>query len=86
MVSALGRSIKGLPGVTLDDLIQTDTSINPGNSGGPLIELEGNLVGINTAVLREVGQGQSAVEVEGTGFAISIDTARQVSQQFIDTG
>ena len=82
VVSALGRSIQSSPGVTLYDLIQTDTSINPGNSGGPLIDLAGNLVGINTAVLR----GSGGVSVEGIGFAIDIDTAQQVSQQLVELG
>ncbi|MCH8297104.1 MAG: trypsin-like peptidase domain-containing protein [Chloroflexi bacterium] len=82
VVSALGRSIESSPGVTLYDLIQTDTSINPGNSGGPLIDLAGNLVGINTAVLR----GGGGIPVEGIGFAIDIDTAQQVSQQLVELG
>ena len=85
VVSALGRSIEASPGVTLYDLIQTDTSINPGNSGGPLIDLSGNLVGINTAVLRGTGQG-GGISVEGIGFAIDIETARQVSEQLIELG
>ncbi|PKB58778.1 MAG: hypothetical protein BZY83_05210 [SAR202 cluster bacterium Casp-Chloro-G2] len=86
VVSALGRSIESSPGVTLYDLIQTDTSINPGNSGGPLIDLGGNLVGINTAVLRGTGQGGGSVVVEGIGFAIDIGTALQVSEQLIELG
>ena len=85
VVSALGRSIEASPGVTLYDLIQTDTSINPGNSGGPLIDLAGNLVGINTAVLRGTAQG-GGISVEGIGFAIDIDTAQQVSQQLVELG
>ena len=85
VVSALGRSIEASPGVTLYDLIQTDTSINPGNSGGPLIDLSGNLVGINTAVLRGTTPG-GRISVEGIGFAIDIDTARQVAQQLIEFG
>lgn len=82
VVSALGRSIESTPGVTLYDLIQTDTSINPGNSGGPLIDLNGNLVGINTAVLR----GSSGVSVEGIGFAVDVETARQVALQLVELG
>ena len=82
VVSALGRSIESTPGVTLYDLIQTDTSINPGNSGGPLIDLGGNLVGINTAVLR----GSSGVSVEGIGFAIDVETAQQVALQLVELG
>lgn len=82
VVSALGRSIESTPGVTLYDLIQTDTSINPGNSGGPLIDLNGNLVGINTAVLR----GSSGVSVEGIGFAVDVKTAQQVALQLVELG
>ena len=82
VVSALGRSIESTPGVTLYDLIQTDTSINPGNSGGPLIDLNGNLVGINTAVLR----GSSGVSVEGIGFAVDVKTAQQVAMQLVELG
>ena len=85
VVSALGRSIESAPGITLYDLIQTDTSINPGNSGGPLLDLEGNLIGINTAVLRGSASG-SGPQVEGIGFAIDMGTASQVSQQLIDLG
>lgn len=85
VVSALGRSIEASPGITLYDLIQTDTSINPGNSGGPLIDLNGNLVGINTAVLRGTGQGGS-ISVEGIGFAIDVETARQVAEQLVELG
>lgn len=85
VVSALGRSIESTPGVTLYDMIQTDTSINPGNSGGPLIDLGGNLVGINTAVLRETG-GRGSIDVEGIGFAIDVETARQVAEQLVELG
>ncbi|MBL15973.1 MAG: peptidase A2 [Chloroflexi bacterium] len=85
VVSALGRSIDASPGITLYDLIQTDTSINPGNSGGPLIDLNGNLVGINTAVLRGAGQG-GGVALEGIGFAIDIETAQQVAEQLVELG
>ena len=85
VVSALGRSIEASPGITLYDLIQTDTSINPGNSGGPLIDLEGNLIGINTAVLRGTSQGMG-VAVEGIGFAIDIETAQQVAEQLVELG
>ena len=67
------------------DLIQTDTSINPGNSGGPLIDLDGNLMGINTAVLRGTG-GRTSIDVEGIGFAINVETAQQVAQQLVELG
>jgi len=85
VVSALGRSIEASPGITLYDLIQTDTSINPGNSGGPLIDLNGNLVGINTAVLRGSSQ-TGGVSVEGIGFAIDVETAKQVADQLVELG
>ena len=85
VVSALGRSIEASAGITLYDLIQTDTSINPGNSGGPLIDLAGNLVGINTAVLRGTGPG-GGISVEGIGFAINSETAQQVAQQLVEFG
>ncbi len=82
VVSALGRSIEASPGITLYELIQTDTSINLGNSGRPLIDLNGNLIGINTAVLR----GSSGVSVESIGFAINIETAQQVAEQLVELG
>ena len=85
VVSALGRSIEASPGITLYDLIQTDTSINPGNSGGPLIDLNGDLVGINTAVLRGSSRG-GGISVEGIGFAIDVETARQVAEQLVELG
>ena len=85
VVSALGRSIEASPGITLYGLIQTDTSINPGNSGGPLIDLGGNLVGINTAVLRGTSQ-RVGVAVQGIGFAINIETAQQVAEQLVELG
>ena len=74
IVSAKGRIIGAGP---YDDFIQTDASINPGNSGGPLIDLDGKVVGINTAI---VAQGQ------GIGFAIPINLARQVMVQLKEHG
>ena len=75
VVSALGRSLSGQGG-GLADLIQTDAVINPGNSGGPLIDLKGEVVGINTAVLR----GSS---VDGIGFAVSTDTVIPVINRLL---
>jgi S1-C subfamily serine protease len=83
VISALGRSLDVNPEVTLYDLTQTDTVINPGNSGGPLLNLEGELVGINTAVLRS---GSGGRPVEGIGFAINMETAHLASHQLIETG
>ena len=64
VISALGRSLED-HGAVLDDLIQTDAAINHGNSGGPLLDLDGQVIGINTAIIR--GGEQQA---EGIGFAI----------------
>ena len=69
IVSAKGRSLNEENGVELTDMIQTDTAINPGNSGGPLLNMAGQVVGINTAV---AGQAQNI------GFAISIDHAKSL--------
>jgi len=74
IVSAKGRVIGAGP---YDDFIQTDASINPGNSGGPLINMQGELVGINTAILPN-GQG--------IGFAIPVNTAKPLVPQLISTG
>ena len=72
IVSATGRSLDEENGVELTDMIQTDTAINPGNSGGPLLNMAGQVVGINTAV---AGQAQNI------GFAISIDHAKTLLGQ-----
>ena len=74
IVSAKGRSIGAGP---YDDFIQTDASINPGNSGGPLLNLKGEVIGINTAI---VARGQ------GIGFAIPINMARDIVSQLKDKG
>ncbi len=84
VVSAMGRTIGGRDGTPLYDLIQTDTSINPGNSGGPLLSLNGDLVGINTAMLR--GGDFGGPHFEGIGFAINMETTIDVSGQLIKDG
>jgi serine protease Do len=84
VVSAMGRTIGGNDGTPLYDLIQTDTSINPGNSGGPLLSLNGDLVGINTAMLR--GGDFGGPHFEGIGFAINMETTIDVSGQLIKDG
>ena len=82
IVSALGRTIPSGDS-TLFDLIQTDAAINPGNSGGPLVNLQGEVVGINTAVLRGTNSG---AEAQGIGFAVSMDTAIPVANEILESG
>ena len=84
VISALGRSREAIGGTTLNDLIQTDTVMNSGNSGGPLINLNGQIVGVNTAVLRS--QSGQTIPVEGIGFAVNMETAVLVTQQLINQG
>jgi len=83
VVSATGRSIDSGNGYSIDNLIQTDAAINQGNSGGPLVDLAGNVVAINTLIVRNSGTGTVA---EGLGFAIPINTASTVAQQLIQFG
>jgi S1-C subfamily serine protease len=83
VVSATGRSIDTGEGYQIEDLIQTDAAINSGNSGGPLVNLAGEVVGINTLVVRGSGTGAIA---EGLGFALPANTARAVSGQIIQQG
>ena len=83
VVSALDRSFAVASNLRLYGLIQTNASINPGNSGGPLLNLNGEVVGINTAVARGAADGRI---VEGIGFAVGMDTAVPAAQQLIDTG
>src|SRR5271163_3132781 len=78
IVSALGRTGLGVEGY--EDFIQTDASINPGNSGGALVDLRGQLIGINTAILAPSGGNI------GIGFAVPINMARQVMDQLIHYG
>ena len=77
VVSALGRLIQEAA-VSIPDAIQTDAAINPGNSGGPLVNMNGDVVGITTAVIRG--------NAEGIGLAISIDTAEPIIQELIAEG
>ncbi len=78
IVSALGRSGLGIEGY--EDFIQTDASINPGNSGGALVNLNGELIGINTAIFSRSGGNI------GIGFAIPVNLALQVMEQLLDKG
>jgi 2-alkenal reductase len=83
VVSATGRSIDTGNGYQIENLIQTDAAINQGNSGGPLVDLAGEVIGINTLIVRSTGSGSVA---EGLGFAIPINTAQAVAQQIIQKG
>lgn len=78
VVSAKGRSRMGI--TDYEDFIQTDAAINPGNSGGPLLNLDGEVVGINTAIFSRSGGYM------GIGFAIPIQMATQIQKQLIETG
>jgi serine protease Do len=82
IISAKGRSL-ALPGQsdrTIQDFIQTDAAINPGNSGGPLVSVQGEVIGVNSAIASETGY------YSGYGFAIPIDLARRVMDQIISEG
>jgi serine protease Do len=79
IVSATGRGGLGIEGY--EDFIQTDAAINPGNSGGAMIDLHGDLIGINTAILSGGGGGN-----QGVGFAIPINMARSVMDQIVGHG
>ncbi|MBU3693951.1 MAG: PDZ domain-containing protein [Rhodocyclaceae bacterium] len=78
IISALGRSRLNLN--TFENFIQTDAAINPGNSGGALVDMNGNLLGINTAIFTRNGGSM------GIGFAIPVDLARGVLEQIIRSG
>ena len=83
IVSAKGRGQLGLPNrvnTSIQDFIQTDAAINPGNSGGPLLNVRGEVIGINSAIASQTGT------YVGYGFAIPIDLVRNVMQQLISTG
>jgi putative serine protease PepD len=75
IVSSLGRSIRGENEAELEGLIQTDAAINPGNSGGPLLDSQGNVLGINTAILGQNGN-------IGIGFAMPINRAKAMLDDF----
>jgi serine protease Do len=79
IVSALNVSLSESPDQTVYGLIQTDAAINPGNSGGPLVNMAGEVIGINSIKIAEVG-------VEGMGYAISISEAAPIIRQLIDVG
>src|SRR4051794_22882278 len=81
IVSALQRQIKAPDGFTIDNVIQTDAAINPGNSGGPLIDANGQVIGINSQIESPNGGGNV-----GIGFAIPINTVRTELQSLLQNG
>ncbi len=80
IISGLGRPIRTDKGLVIQNMIQTDASINPGNSGGPLLDTQGNMVGINTMIYSPSGGSI------GIGFAVPIDTAKRVVPEIIKYG
>ncbi len=80
VISALGREIKSKTGVPIRDVIQTDAAINPGNSGGPLLDTQGRLIGVNTAIFSPSGA------YAGIGFSIPVDEVNWVVPDLIEHG
>ncbi len=80
IVSQMGRLLPQSSGFSIPDVIQTDAAINPGNSGGPLLNMQGHVVGINTAIQSTTG------EFTGIGFAVPSDTLRKIAPVLISEG
>ena len=80
IVSSLGRTLEATGGYLIIDIIQIDAAVNPGNSGGPLVNLHGQVVGVNTAIQSETGA------FTGIGFAVPSDTVKREIDDLIQTG
>ncbi len=80
IISSLERTIRSEQGQEMEDLIQTDAAINPGNSGGPLLDSDGKIIGLNTAIFSLSGGSM------GIGFAIPVDTIKRISSELIEKG
>ncbi len=80
VISSLGRPLEAEGGRMIYDVIQTDAAINPGNSGGPLLDLDGRVIGVNTAIVSPSGGSI------GLGFAVPIDTVKRVATAILEKG
>lgn len=80
IISALGREVQGVSGITIRDMIQTDAAINPGNSGGPLLDSDGNLIGMNTMIYSRSGGST------GIGFAVPVSFIGRIVPELIKYG
>ncbi|RJQ62385.1 MAG: PDZ domain-containing protein [Desulfobacteraceae bacterium] len=80
IVSSLSRSIRAENGMLIEDVVQTDAAINPGNSGGPLIDSDGKIIGINTAIISPTGASV------GIGFATPVNSAKRIIPELVSKG